>query len=514
MSASSENSKRLAKNTLILYVRMLLVLVVSLYTSRVILDSLGEVDYGVYNVVGGVVAMVAIITTPMVSVIQRFLSFELGGGDLEKLSKVFSTSVNIQLLLSGVIFILFEIIGVWFLNNKMNIPYERMVAANWALQCSLLVFLLNVNRITYSACIMAHEKMDMYAYLSIFEVLFKLLIAYLIYVSSIDKLIVYSVLLLLVNIILFAIHAIYCKKHFEEVTYSRYIDKPLFKEMASFAGWSFLGDTTAILNTQGVNVLINLFFDVKLNAARGIAVQVDAAAKQFVTNFTVAMYPQITKSYAANDRPFMFKLMSQGSKYSFYIMLLLALPIFLEADTLLGIWLVEVPEQTSIFLRLIILTSLCDSIQNTFSVGIDATGKIKRYQLRMNSLNIMVFLLSWLFFSLGMPAYITYVVSSVVSFLIIGVKLSELKRLMDFPVKHYLKDYFAKILLTGVLASILPFILQHFMEQSITRFFVIIGASVIWSVVSIWLVGLNKYERIFFRTKVSDSLKKILRKQN
>lgn len=500
------NNKRIAKNTLYLYIRMLITLLITLFTSRVILDSLGEVDYGIYNVVGGIIAMAAVITNPMQSVIERFITFGLGSGDLNKLKKVFSTSVNIQFLFSIVIIILFEIVGVWFLNNKMNIPEGRMVAANWALQCSLVIFLLGINKLPYSATIMAHERVGVYAYLSIFEVICKLGVAYLIYISTYDKLIVYSLLLVFISLLTFVFHLIYCKKNFEEVHYTFNIDKPLFNEMASFAGWSFLGDATYIFNTQGVNILINIFFNVGLNAARGIAIQVDSAVRQFVSNFTLALYPPIMKSYANGDKYNMFKLICMGSKYSFFIMLLLTVPITLETESLLNIWLVEVPDQTTTFLRLVIITSFFESYQHTMAIGINSTGNIRMYQIKLNSMQILIFPLTWILFEIGFPAYITYALSATYSFLMIIVRLSELKRLMSFPVKDYLTQYFSKMVFVALISFLLPFIIQRFMDQSVLRFFVICILSMVITLVSIWIIGLNKNERELFTIKIKTIL--------
>lgn len=498
------DNKRIAKNTLLLYIRMLITLLITLFTSRVILDSLGEDDYGIYNVVGGIIAMAAVITNPMQSVIERFITFGLGSGDLNKLKKIFSTSVNIQLLFSIVIILLFEIVGVWFLNNKMNIPEDRMVAANWTLQCSLAIFLLGINKLPYSATIMAHERVGVYAYLSIFEVICKLGIAYLIYISTYDKLIVYSLLLVLISILTYAFHLIYCKRNFEEVHYTLNIEKPLFKEMASFAGLSFFGDATYIFNTQGVNILINIFFNVGLNAARGIAVQVDSAVRQFVSNFTLALYPPIMKSYASGDKYNMFKLICMGSKYSFFIMLLLTVPITLETKSLLNIWLVEVPDQTTIFLRLVIVTSFFESYQHTMAIGINSTGNIKMYQIKLNTLQILIFPLTWILFEKGFPAYITYVLAAIYSFLMIIVRLSELKRLMNFPVKDYLTQYFSKMVSVALIAFSIPCVIQCFMEQSVLRFFIICLLSVAITLASIWIIGLNRNERNLFAIKIKD----------
>ena len=308
MSETSANNKRIAKNTLLLYVRTLFIMLVTLYTSRVVLNTLGVSDYGIYNVVGGVVAMFSVISVSLSSSISRFITYELGHGDFDKLKRIFSTSINIQVGISLVILVLAEVFGVWFLNTKMNIPAERMTAANWVLQCSLLSFIIGLISVPYNACIIAHERMSAFAYISILEVVLKLAVVYMLLVSPYDKLATYAVLLVVVALIVRLTYGQYCKRHFEESRYRFVHDKSLIKEMTGFAGWSFFGNGAYMLNTQGVDMLINIFFGVTFNAARGVATQVQNAVMQFVNNFTVAVNPQITKSYASGEREYMYKL--------------------------------------------------------------------------------------------------------------------------------------------------------------------------------------------------------------
>ena len=315
MSETSANNKRIAKNTLLLYVRTLFVMLVTLYTSRVVLNTLGVSDYGIYNVVGGVVAMFSVISVSLSSSISRFITYELGHGDFDKLKRIFSTSINIQVGISLVILVLAEVFGVWFLNTKMNIPAERMTAANWVLQCSLLSFIIGLISVPYNACIIAHERMSAFAYISILEVVLKLAVVYMLLVSPYDKLATYAVLLVVVALIVRLTYGQYCKRHFEESRYRFVHDKSLIKEMTGFAGWSFFGNGAYMLNTQGVDMLINIFFGVTFNAARGVATQVQNAVMQFVNNFTVAVNPQITKSYASGEREYMYKLVFPFTRF-------------------------------------------------------------------------------------------------------------------------------------------------------------------------------------------------------
>lgn len=321
LNQTSDNNKRIAKNTLLLYFRMLFMMVVSLYTSRVILNALGVEDFGIYNVVGGVVAMFTVISGSLSAAISRFITYELGKGDQSKLNRIFSASVTIQLLLSLIIVVLIESVGVWFLNAKMTIPEDRMTAANWVLQFSIITFVINLISVPYNAAIIAHEKMSAFAYISILEALCKLAIAFLIMCSPIDKLIYYAVLMCIVAVIVRLTYGHYCKKHFSECTYHFLWDKELLSKMFSFAGWQFFGTGSYMLMTQGVNILLNFFFGPVVNAARGIAVQVDGIIQQFVNNFTTAINPQITKSYAGDNKAYMFLLIYTGAKYSYFLVL-------------------------------------------------------------------------------------------------------------------------------------------------------------------------------------------------
>lgn len=337
MQNSSQNNKRIAKNTMLLYGRMFLMMLIGLYTSRVVLNALGVEDYGIYNVVGGLVTMFSMLSGSLSAAISRFITYELGKENQDKLSRIFSASVTIQLLLSLIIVILAELIGVWFLNEKMSIPSDRMVAANAVLQISIITFVINLISVPYNAVIIAHERMSAFAYISILEAIGKLVIASLIVASPLDKLIFYAILMCALSVLIRMIYGFYCKRHFNECSYHFRWDKGLLGQMFKFAGWNFFGAGSALLMTQGVNMLMNMFFGVTINAARGVANQVDSTVQQFVNNFTTAINPQITKSYASEDLPYMHKLVCIGSKYSFFLTWFFALPLLLEADIVLNV---------------------------------------------------------------------------------------------------------------------------------------------------------------------------------
>lgn len=487
---------------------------ITLFTSRVVLDCLGEDNYGIYNVVGGVVAMFTYIQNSLVIAIQRFITFEIGTGNKEKLQKVFSTSVNIQFLIAIIVFVLTETVGLWFLNTHMSIPEGRMGAANFVLQCSIVTTMIGIITVPYNATIVAHEHMNVFAYFSIIEAVLKLSIAYILYISWFDQLKVYAILLLFVSILMQLLYSNYCRRRFEEAHFTFGIDKKLFKEMASFAGWSFVGNTSTMLNTHGVNMLINVFFGVKINAARAIAIQVERVVEQFVNGFTTAINPQITKSYASNDFSYLYLLICRGSKFSFYIMLIMVVPLILESDAILSLWLKEVPSYTSIFLKLVLLYSLITSLAKPMVTGILATGKIKRYQIEMNVVSILIFPLSWIAYYYGAPAYMTYIIANVIILLLTFVRLNELKRQMNFPVKEYMTQYASAMLIVCVLAFGAPLAIRNFMNPSISRFLLICMFSVLWTIICIYIVGLKRNEKVFLVGKVKSYIgNKFVKKQ-
>ena len=340
MSEVSSNSKRIVKNTLVLYFRMLFLMCISLYTSRVVLNALGVTDYGIYNVVGGVVALFSMLSGSLSASISRFLTFELGKNDEVKLKEVFSASIWIQFLLAAIIIILAETVGLWFLREKMVIPQNRFNAALWCYHISVATFAINLISVPYNAAIIAHEKMSIFAYISIFEGFAKLAIAFLISLSTQDRLLIYAVLMMGVAIIIRFIYGFVCKRNFKECSVHFYFSKSIFREMLNFAGWNFIGAASSVLRDQGGNVILNLFFGPVVNAARGIATQVNTAISSFSVNFMMALNPQITKSYASGNKEYMFNLIYRGGRLSFYLLLLLSLPVILNAHYILILWLI------------------------------------------------------------------------------------------------------------------------------------------------------------------------------
>lgn len=507
---TSDNNKRIAKNTLLLYVRMLFTMAVSLFTSRVILNTLGVEDYGINNVVGGIVTMFSVLSGSLSSSISRFITFELGKGNIERLKTIFSTGVNIQLGMSVLIIIIAEAVGIWFLNTKMNIPTDRMVAANWVFQCAILTFVLNLLSVPYNAAIIAHEKMSAFAYISVVEVSLKLIIVYMLMISPFDRLETYAVLLLLVGAVIRFIYGYYCKRHFEECTYHFVFDKPVLKEMIGFAGWNFLGNGAYMLNTQGVNILMNLYFGVAVNAARGIATQVDAALKQFVNNFTTAVNPQITKSYAQGDLDYMHKLVCRSAKFSAFLMMFFAVPIILETNTILTIWLKTVPDYAVIFLQWIIISSFMDTVlANSLVTSMFATGKIKRYQIIVTTVGCLVFPLSWIAFKLGFEPQVGYILYFIIYTILLFVRLYLLKDMVKLPVMMYIREVLYKLAPIIVVGFAIPGILILTMDAGWLRLILVCLLSVLVTAASEYFIGLSNKEKNFVAEKIKLVIGKI-----
>lgn len=507
MSDNTTNNKRIAKNTLLLYVRMLLMMIVSLYTSRVILQVLGIEDFGVYNVVGGIVSMFAFINGGMVAATQRYITFEIGSGNKEKLKQVFSTSLQIHAIISVLIIILGETVGLWFLLEKMIIPDDRMTAAMWVYQCSIIACVVNIMSIPYNADIVAHEKMSVFAYISIIDVVLKLLIVYLLILSLFDKLIVYAVLLLIVQLLIRSVYTRYCKKHFEESFYVHSFNVVLLKEMSGFAGWSFWGSLAGVLYTQGLNMMLNVFFGPVVNAARGIAVQVQSAVQQFVTNFQMALNPQITKNYAVGNLEQMHSLMFRSARFSFILLFFITLPVLLETDFLLTIWLKTVPADTVIFIHIMICISLIYTTANPCIIANQATGKVRVYQAVVGGILLTILPISYIVLKLGAPAYSVFIVHFCIESVAQFSRMYMLRKLINLPVRQYLINIYIPIITTVVVAIILPIFIHMQFERGWLRFMVVGFTCVLSVSFSAFFIGFTKSEREFFLDKGFPSLK-------
>lgn len=513
MSENSANSKRIAKNTLMLYFRMLFLMGVSLYTSRVVLEALGVEDYGIYNVVGGVVAMFTMISGSLSSAISRFITFELGKENQEKLNTIFSTSIIIQLIISLIIIILAETIGVLFLENKMVIPIDRLVAAKWVLQFSVLTLVINLISIPYNAAIIAHEKMGAFAYISIVEAVGKLSIAYFINITPIDRLIFYAILMSLVALVVRFTYSVYCRRNFEECKFRCVFDKQLLKDMFGFAGWNFIGSSSALLRDQGGNMLLNILGGgPAVNAARGISTQVNSAIMQFSSNFMMALNPQITKSYASGDHKYMMTLIFQGARLSFYMLLTLSLPVIISTPYILKLWLNIVPEYTAIFVQLVLIFGMCESISSPLITAMLATGKIRNYQIVVGGFQMMNLPLSYVMLKLGFFPPIVLIVAIFISMCCLASRLYMLRGMIGLSIRNFLKSVFFNVLIVAVIAAIIPYFARVYITDNFIGFIIVSFICAVSTLVTIYFTGCKRDERAFVNRKLSQVLSKVSKK--
>lgn len=494
---SSENNKRIAKNTLMLYIRMLLIMGVSLFTVRVVLDTLGVVDYGLYNVVGGIVAMFTFLSSTLSSASQRFFAFELGRDNSQQLKKIFSVTLVIYVVMAIIILIIAETIGLWFLNNKLTIPESRIEAVQWVYQFSILSFIATLMAIPYNATIIAHEKMKVYAYVSIIQVVLKLAIVYMLFMFSIDKLKLYSVLTFGVTLLTTLIYYLYSSRKFKECHFNFYWDNNLFKEIIGYSGWNIIGALSNILRDQGVNILINIFFNPAINAARGIAYKINSTLLQFTNNFYVAVKPQITKSYSSGDKEYMKQLVIRSAKVAYFLMLFLSIPILIETNFILGIWLKELPEYVIIFSRLAIINSLIDVMNLPLVATVQATGRIKLYQTTISLIYILNLPISYIFLKVGYPPQTTILVSILLSTISFIPRLIIFEKITKISAGLIFKNAFLKAIIVSICSLVFPFIIYFLLEEGFVRFILVSLTDVFITAIIIYYIGLTKDEKFF-----------------
>lgn len=512
MPTQSENTKRIAKNTLMLYVRMLFSMVVSLYTSRVVLNTLGVEDYGIYNVVGGFVAMFSLVSSSLSASVGRFLTFELGRGDMDRLKRVFITSISIHVVLIAVVLVLTETVGVWFLNHRLTIPSDRLYAANWVFQASVFSFILGLFSVPYNASIISHERMKAFAYIGILDVILRLFIVLFVAYSpwQFDRLIVYALLLVAVSMSLQLVYLCYCRRNFEECRFRLHFDKKYWKDMSAFAGWNFIGASSALLKDQGVNIILNLFIGPVVNAARGISLSVNAAVTSFAGNFMVALNPQITKSYVTGDRAYMISLVERGSRFSFYIILLFAMPILFETDFILTLWLKQYPEHTINFVRLVLILSLCDVLSNTLVTLQLANGNIRTYQLVVGGMQMMNFPLSYICLKQGCQPESTWIIAILISTLNLLLRLAFLRKMVGLPMKQFIKNVCGNVLYVTCLSLALPLAFFINMQDGLMRFIFVVVISLVSVSIVVYKIGCSTTERLFIRNRVKNVIKKLV----
>lgn len=498
MSGTSDN-KRVAKNAFILYLRMFFTMGVTIYTSRVVLNALGVEDYGIHNVAGGLISMFTFVNSAMNSTCQRFLNFAMGKGDQAYVRKVFSTAIQLQVFLSLIVIILAETVGLWYLKEKMVIPYERRDAAMWVYQFSIATSLAGFIFVPYTSVIIAREKMSVFAYLSIVTVILRLTIAYLVKFSPWDKLKLYSVLLFVLALSIKLVYRWYCKRHYEEARYKKEIDKKLIGEMTGFAGWSFFGLFANVSCSQGVNLVLNLFFGPVVNAARGVANQVQLAVKEFVGSFQSAINPQITKTYANAEIDRMHGLMFRSAKFSFFLLWIITLPILLETSYLLTIWLKTVPDHAVIFTQLMLAVSLLYALSNPCLIATQATGKVKRYQLVSSMILILLLPVSYVLLKMGLPAYSVFIAQFVFELLTIIAQLLMLRKLVNIHLGVFLKKVVLPILSVIAISLVLPLLVRSLMQDGFLRLLLVVLASILSVGSVVFLIGFTKDERRFVK---------------
>lgn len=510
MSTISSKNKTIAKNTLLLYFRMLFLMCISLYTSRVILEALGISDYGIYNVVGGFVSMFSLISASLTSACSRFLNYEMGKGEIGYLSEVFSTSLTVHIVLAIVIALLCESFGVWYLNNKMVIPTERLFAANCVFQISVLNFCINLITVPFNGAIIAHERMSTFAYVSIFEGIARLTICFLVMLLRTDHLITYAFLYMLVQICVMTTYQIYCRSNFRECRYKFIIDKPLVKHMFSYSGWHIIGNSSGILNKQGVDLVLNYFCGTVLNAAKGISNQVMGAVASFSNNFMIALNPQITQSYAQGDIRYMISLVLNGARFSYMLLYFLSLPIILNADYIIHIWLKDVPEYTVPLTRLSLIVALISSLSNSLVAAQNATGEVRNYQIIVGGLQLLNLPLCYIALKLGLSPLSIMFVAILVELLSLIARLVIIPRyIKEFSSSQYFKSVVLKVVGVSITAPLIPWALSCVLGDSFCSFIIESCFCCISTLIFVLILGCTASEREMLHSKLISLFKRI-----
>ena len=503
---SSRNNKRIAKNTLALYFRQIVVLGITFFTYRIVLQTLGVIDYGIYNVVGGIVLMFYFLTGTLTGITQRFINVEMEKGCNETIHNIFSASLVLYFIFGLLILIIGQTLGAWFIKEKLVIPAERMPAAMLVFQFALLGFILSNISAPFIALVIAHEDMHIYGYAGIFEVILRLIAVYLLVIINDDKLITWSVFGFIISCAAVLFYAVYCRKKYSIIRFSFFFDVSLFKELIRYGGFIFFNNILYILRTQGVNVILNIFFGPAVNAARGLANSIDSALLSFGNNFRSALNPQLTKSCARGDSGYMWTLFDRGTRISYFLILIFSVPVLLQAEFILRIWLNDVPEYTVIFTRLIIINALLESFIAIFNVIVNASGILKAYYFVHYAYMILIFAFSYLVCKMGYSPHYVFIVPFPLLLLSIPVRFAVMKKIVDFPVKFFIKKSFLPVFFVSVL-SFLPF---YFLNRLFTESNVysagIIAASILWTGMVIVCIGLSRNERIiifnFVRHKI------------
>lgn len=486
-------------------------LVINLYTSRVILKTLGVTDYGINNVVGGVITMLGFLTSSLGGASSRYITYNLGKGDMSIMKKTFGNILSIHFILAAIVLVIGETVGLWFMSTQLQIPLERETAALWVYQFSIFSSVLAVISVPYNATIIAHEKMSAFAYISIADAILKLLIVYLLVIIPYDKLIIYAILYFCIQAFDRIVYGAYCSRHFAETHTRLRYDGKLFREIFAFAGWTMNGNLAVIGYTQGLNILLNIFFGPAVNAARGIAVQVQGVCQQFCNNFQMALNPQLTKNYAQGDLDNMHRLLEKSSKFSFYILFFIVLPLMFKAEFVLKLWLGIVPEHTVTFLRLILIVGLLYTLSNPIIVSVHATGKLKKFQLIEGTMLLTIVPIAYIllkFFGIR-PEYVVFVVHIVVELCTQYARMRIVLPMIDMKLEDYFRSVIKPISLVVILSPWLPYIANTTVHGQWISFFVVCIVCVLCISGCVYFIGCTNSERMFIKEKLSDILIKI-----
>lgn len=495
MAEISSNNKRIAKNTLMLYIRMGLSTVVSLYTSRVVLQTLGVEDFGIYGVVGGILAMFTFLNGSMAGATSRFITFEMGKGDKERLKDTFSSALIIHIGIAFLILVLAETVGLWFLNNKLVIPEGRMGAAHWVYQCAILATIFSITQVPYNALIISHERMGIYAYIEILSVCLRLLIVFLLPIFNIDKLKLYAVLVLTVSIIIRMIYRIYCMRNFSESHFSLVFKKDILKPMLSFSGWDFYGNMCVTVRQQGTNFLINNFFGVVVNGASSIATTVSGVVRGFANNIITAFRPRIIKSYAQENWKEMQIMINNAIKFSTLFLIMLAIPFLFETSFIIQLWLGQVPKYVEPLIRITLIDNCIGMTHMVTIIGIHATGRIKRLSFLSGSLFLLTIPVSFIFLKLGCNVETVYIVNLSSSIFIVSLNLWILKKQIEnINILSIIKVIACTILIT-LLSMILILFIYKSMDEGFVRLIAISICDLITMPLFTYIFGLDRKQR-------------------
>lgn len=501
MLETTSDNKRIAKNTMMLYIRMFFTMAVSLYTSRIVINTLGVTDYGIYGVVGGIISMFTFLNGAMSSATQRYINFNLGRNEVERLKSVFRTALQIHVVIALVVFILGETVGLWFVCTQLVIPPERLTSAVWVYHFSVFGSMASIICLPFNAEIIAHERMSAFAYLSILDAVLKLVIVYILVVTPFDRLIFYGFLFLCVGLMNCAIYVIYCKRNFEEINLKWSFDSQLLSEMTNFAGWSLWGNVAYILFTQGINILLNIFFGPVVNAARSVAVSVQGVVQGFAANVQLAMNPQITKSYAIGDLHRMHQLIFASSKFCFYLLFIIILPLAIEAKQVLTVWLGIVPEHTVWFLRLILMIMLTEALANPYIIANQATGKVKKYQAVCGGLLLMIVPVAYVVLRLGGNSESVFIVHFSIAIITQSARVYMMRNLIDLSISVYINKVLVPIFAVVALSPILPLWAYFNMGSGFLSFLLVCLCCLVSSFVMISFAGITKHERAYIFEK-------------